>query len=121
MVTGAVPDGLSLVSASGGVCAINGAAFSCNVPEVLANQSKAVVVTLSSAVVGTYSMTAQVTGDVVDGDSTDNTATASVTVAGSSGGGGCALATGEAPFDPVLPTLAALGLIGMGLRCLRRD
>ncbi len=121
VVTGAVPDGLSLVSASGGVCATNGAAFSCTVPEVLVNQSTAVVVTLSSAVVGTYSMTAQVTGEVVDDDSTDNTATASVTVAGSSGGGGCALATGEAPFDPVLPTLAALGLIGMGLRCLRRD
>jgi uncharacterized repeat protein (TIGR01451 family) len=122
VVTGAVPDGLSLVSASGGVCTINGAAFRCDVPEVLANQSKAIVVTLSSDKVGTYSVTAQVTGDVVDGDGTDNAATASVTVAGStSGGGGCALASGKMPFDPVLPTLAALGLIGMGLRRYRRD
>ncbi|MGA9163796.1 MAG: choice-of-anchor Q domain-containing protein [Thiobacillus sp.] len=122
VVTGAVPDGLSLVSASGGVCTINGAAFSCDVPEVLANQSKAIVVTLSSDKVGTYSVTAQVTGDVVDGDGTDNAATASVTVAGStSGGGGCALASGKMPFDPVLPTLAALGLIGLGLRRYRRD
>jgi uncharacterized repeat protein (TIGR01451 family) len=122
VVTGAVPDGLSLVSASGGVCTINGAAFRCDVPEVLANQSKAIVVTLSSDKVGTYSVTAQVTGDVVDGDGTDNAATASVTVAGStSGGGGCALASGKMPFDPVLPTLAALGLIGLGLRRYRRD
>lgn len=38
-----------------------------------------------------------------------------------SGGGGCAVASGGKPFDPVLPALAALGLIGLGLRRLRRD
>ena len=37
------------------------------------------------------------------------------------GGGGCAVAGGDKPFDPVLPALAALGLIGLGLRRLRRD
>lgn len=37
------------------------------------------------------------------------------------GGGGCATASGNAPFDPVLPVLAALGLIGLGLRRLRRN
>jgi hypothetical protein len=39
----------------------------------------------------------------------------------SGGGGGCTLAAGEAPFDPVLPMLAALGLIGFGLRYFRRN
>lgn len=39
----------------------------------------------------------------------------------SSGGGGCTLAAGEAPFDPVLPMLAALGLVGFGLRYFRRN
>lgn len=37
-----------------------------------------------------------------------------------SGGGGCSAATGERPVDPVLPMLAALGLIGWGLRRARR-
>lgn len=40
----------------------------------------------------------------------------------SSGGGdgGCTVASGDTPFDPVLPALAAMGLIGLGLRRLRR-
>ena len=37
-----------------------------------------------------------------------------------SSGGGCTAGTGQAPFDPVLPMLAALGLVGLGLRRLRR-
>lgn len=39
----------------------------------------------------------------------------------SGGGGGCAVASGDKPFDPVLPALAALGLIGLGLRRMRRS
>jgi hypothetical protein len=39
----------------------------------------------------------------------------------SGGGGGCAIGSGNAPFDPVLPMLAALGLIGFGLRHYRRN
>jgi hypothetical protein len=37
------------------------------------------------------------------------------------GGGGCAIGSSEAPFDPALPMLAALGLIGLGLRRFRRS
>lgn len=37
-----------------------------------------------------------------------------------SDGGGCSAVTGERPVDPVLPLLAALGLIGWGLRRARR-
>lgn len=32
------------------------------------------------------------------------------------GGGGCAAAGGNAPFDPLLPVLAVLGLMGLGVR-----
>jgi hypothetical protein len=39
----------------------------------------------------------------------------------SGGGGGCALASGQSPFDPVLPALAALGVAGLGLRRFRRN
>ncbi len=35
---------------------------------------------------------------------------------GSSSGGGCSAASGSLPVDPTLPALAALGLIGLGLR-----
>lgn len=38
----------------------------------------------------------------------------------SGGGGGCAIGDGKSPFDPMLPALAAMGLIGLGLRRLRR-
>lgn len=37
------------------------------------------------------------------------------------GGGGCTAAPGQAPFDPVLPLLAALGLAGWGLRRARHS
>ncbi len=37
------------------------------------------------------------------------------------GGGGCTTAPGEAPFDPMLPLLAAVGLAGLGVRRLRRN
>lgn len=43
-----------------------------------------------------------------------------VPVTSTSDGGGCSAATGERPVDPVLPLLAALGLIGWGLRRARR-
>ncbi len=38
----------------------------------------------------------------------------------SSDGGGCTTGRGNAPFDPTLPALAALGLIGLALRRTRR-
>lgn len=41
-------------------------------------------------------------------------------VSSGGGGGGCAVGSGDKPFDPVLPVLAALGLIGLGLRRLHR-
>lgn len=37
------------------------------------------------------------------------------------GGGGCTTASGNAPIDPMLPLLAALGLAGWGLRRARRS
>jgi hypothetical protein len=38
-----------------------------------------------------------------------------------SGGGGCVATPSGAPFDPVLPLLAAFGLAGLGVRRLRRN
>ena len=41
-------------------------------------------------------------------------------VASTDDGGGCSAATSQRPVDPVLPMLAALGLVGWGLRRARR-
>ena len=120
VLSGSMPDGLTLVGVSGaGLCVINGSAFTCTVPELPASQSRALVFTMGSSAGGTYDLTALVAGDVVDGDITDNTTSAVVaftdtTAPGS--GGGCSTAIGAAPFDPVLPALAVLGLIALGLR-----
>jgi hypothetical protein len=43
------------------------------------------------------------------------------TTSSGGGGGGCTTVTGELPFDPVLPMLAALGLLGLGLRRARSE
>lgn len=46
--------------------------------------------------------------------------TTPTTPVASSDDGGCTTASGQVPVDPVLPMLAALGLIGLGLRRVRR-
>ena len=53
-------------------------------------------------------------------DATTSPATLSAS-SSDGGGGGCAVASGNAPFDPMLPALAALGLAGLGLRRFRRN
>lgn len=119
VLSGTAPAGLTIVSTSEPtLCTVNGTSFSCTVPELLAGQSQAIGVTVGSATAGTYALPAQVAGDVVETDSTDNAATASVTVA-FSGGGGCSASDGQRPLDPVLPALGLLGLLGWGLRRVR--
>ncbi len=63
--------------------------------------------------------TSTTTAQYTSGDVTQSADPAPVVSSGG-GGGGCTMATGGAPIDPVLPALAALGLIGLGVRRLRR-
>jgi uncharacterized repeat protein (TIGR01451 family) len=128
VLTGSVPDGVTLVSVSDvALCSTSGSAFTCTIPEILANASRAITLTVSSAVAGSYTATASVTGDIVDADATDNSVSATITVSApvvvvapddgdDGGGGGCTMGNGRAPFDPTLPLLAGLGLAGLGLR-----
>ena len=119
LLQGVAPNGLTIVALSDpALCSVTGAQFSCTLPELLPGQSRAISLTLASAAAGTYELATQVSGDVLDADTSDNSATATVAVlaATASGGGGCAAAQGLAPFDPLLLALAALGLIGVGVR-----
>lgn len=119
VLSGTAPAGLTIVSTSEPtLCTVTGASFTCTLTELLAGQSQAIGVTVGSATAGTYALPAQVTGDVVETDSTDNAVTATVTVAD---GGGCSAADGQRPVDPVLPALGLLGLLGLAVRRLRRD
>lgn len=119
MLSGTAPSGLTIVGTSEPtLCAISGAIFSCTVPELLAGQSRAISVTVGSATPGSYALPAQVAGDVVETDSTDNAATATLTVV-DNGGGGCSAADVQRPLDPVLPALGLLGLLGWALRRVR--
>lgn len=130
VLTGTAPAGLAMVGTSdAALCSISGAAFTCTVPELLPGQQRAISLTVTSATEGSYPLAVQVSGDVVDADAADNVATAAVTVSAAAAtaevptnnnDGGCTAATGQAPFDPVLPLLAALGLVGLCLRRLRR-
>jgi hypothetical protein len=126
VLTGTVPTGLTVVSTSdASVCTVNGSKFTCTIPEILAGASRAISLTLTSTTSGSYAIAATATGDVVESDTTDNAATANVTVSttavNSGGGGGCTAASDKLPVDPMLPAFAALGLIGWGLRRARRS
>ena len=131
VLTGAVPSGLTLVSISDtALCAINGAAFTCTIPEILANASRTIDIKVSSATAASYSVAASVTGDYIDPDAADNAVTVTVAVtappvvqppvqppssavppAGDDDGGCTVHPSGR--FDPLLPLLLALGMGGL--------
>lgn len=123
VLSGTVPDGLTLVGVSdASLCTFSGFDFSCTIPELSSAQSGAIGITLGSSTAGTYTVSAQLTGDVADVDASDNTTTFAVTVTpavATDGGGGCTTAKQNSPVDPALPLLAILGLVGLGLRRLR--
>jgi len=118
VLSGSVADGLTLESISdAALCVVNGTAFSCTIPEILANASREVTLTVNSATAGSYAMTASVTGDIVDADGSDDTVSATVTVSkpDDDDGGGCTM-NPNARFDGVLLGLLAAAVAGLGLR-----
>lgn len=124
VLTGAAASGLTLLAASDpDLCSIDGAGFTCTIPELLVSQSRAISLTVTSATAGTYDLPTQVSGDVLDADASDNSVTATVAVLAAedtTSGGGCSAAGDRAPFDPLLPVLAVLGFLGWGARRWRR-
>ncbi len=123
VISGSAPSGLTILALSEpALCSINGAQFTCTIPELSPSQSRVISLTLASAIAGTYDLATQVSGDVLDADATDNTATTTVAVLPvAASGGGCAAANGRMPFDPLLPVLAVLGFFGWGVGRWRRS
>lgn len=123
VLSGSAPSGLTILALSEpALCSINGTEFTCTIPELLPGQSRVISLTLASAIAGTYDLATQVSGDVLDADATDNTATTTVAVLPvAASGGGCAAANGRMPFDPLLPVLAVLGFFVWGVRRWRRS
>ncbi len=123
VLSGNTPSGLTILALSEpALCSIHGARFTCTIPALLPAQSRPISLTLTAVTAGTFDLATQVSGDVLDADTTDNTAAATVTVLPAAAtGGGCAAANGRAPFDPLLPVLAVLGFCGWGVRRWRRS
>ena len=81
VLTGTAPAGLTIVGTSEAtLCSVNGAVFTCTLPEILAGGGRAISLNVTSATEGAYALAATVSGDVVETDAADNAATATVTV-----------------------------------------
>jgi hypothetical protein len=132
VLSGTVPAGVTVggISATD-ICTVSGQDFSCTIDEMASGASQSVTLTLNAAAAGGYAVTASVTGYVNDSDAADNTATATLTVTAASdedgddgdndsASFGCAMGSGNAPFDPTLLLLGGLGLAGLSLRRLGR-
>ena len=119
VLTGTAPAGLTITGTSEPtLCSVTGADFTCRLPDLLAGQSQAITVNLTTPEPGSFAFPAQVASDDTDANTTDNIVTAEV-VAVYDEGGGCTAANSPRPLDPVLPALGLLGLIGWGLRRVR--
>lgn len=120
VLTGNLPAGSTLAGATnGGTCTSADGTFTCNWPMLLAGALASGKVTVSATAVGTYTVTATAASALSDVDTADNTATITISVADPGAppqvssaigsGGGCTLAGGDPPVDPLLPLLAVLG------------
>jgi len=94
------------------------------VSNAVAGQSEAQLrSTPDGSKLGALWMEEQTTGDSLTKDVMFASAVpidAPVVTASAGGGGGCTSAGGDVPFDPVLPLIAAAGLVALGLRHHRR-
>jgi len=120
VLSGTAPAGLTITGTSEPtLCSVTGAEFACHLPDLAAGQSRVVTLNVASEEPATYAFPAQVSSEDTDANAADNAVTATV-VAAYDEGGGCSVASGPRPLDPVLPALGLLGLIGWGLRRMRQ-
>lgn len=137
-VTGTLPEGLALLGiGEPSACLVQGTSFRCSLPELGVGQDRTVSITVGTSIEGSYVLNAQTVSLEPDADAADNATSARVLSTtlpseavigeGAEPGepgppahliGGCTMARGQTPFDPVLPLLAALGWLALGLRRL---
>lgn len=132
-LTGTLPDNLRLVGIGDpSACTVQGSTFRCTLPELGVAQSRTVSVTVGAAAEGSYTLSASASSEDLDANAADNASSATILataqavepppgpgtdpIPAADEGGGCTMARGQSPFDPVLPLLAGLGLAGLALR-----
>lgn len=132
-VTGTLPDNLRLIGIGDpSACTVQGSTFRCTLPELGVAQSRTVSVTVGAAAEGSYTLSAGVSSEDLDANAADNASSATILataqavepppgpgtdpIPAADEGGGCTMARGQSPFDPVLPLLAGLGIAGLALR-----
>lgn len=132
-VTGTLPDNLRLVGIGNpSACMVQGATFKCTLPELGPAQSRTVSVAVGATAEGSYTLSAGTSSDDLDANAADNATVATILATAPAvepppapgtdplppddQGGGCTMARGQSPFDPVLPLLAGLGVAGLALR-----
>jgi uncharacterized repeat protein (TIGR01451 family) len=134
VVTGVLPERLQLVGIGDpGACSVQGSRFRCTLAALEASRARALSITLGSTVAGAYTVDAGTTSDEPDADAADNAVSASVLARAplvqptptpspapdaendpdGEAGGGCTMARGPSPVDPVLPLLAVLSVAGL--------
>ena len=134
LLTGSLPSGLVPVGIGDpSACSFRGSAFSCSIAEIAAGQSQTVSMTVSSVTEGSYIVTANVSSEDLDANTVDNSMATTLSATApvpepvpvptpapvsqqDQGGGGCTTARAGTPFDPSLPLLAGLGVLGLALR-----
>lgn len=132
VLSGNLPAGFTVADvSSGGTCTPGTGTFTCTWPMLLAGSTATARLAVSATAIGDFSVAATVSSALPDVDTADNSATVSVflpapaappqvsTETTGSGSGGCTLASGTRPVDPLLPLLAALGAASLLLRRVR--
>lgn len=113
-VSGVLPSIISFVQGVG--CAETNGTVTCAVDDIAVDGTASVIFEVKADEVGTAEVTVSATQDQIDSDPSDNSATASITITSSSGGGGFCSYQPNGRFDPVLPGLLLAAMAYLGLR-----
>ena len=113
-----LPTGLSFESPDiGSDCSASGQIVTCSMPSLAVGASRRETFEVLDEATGLHTITAAVASELNDPVPANDTSSA--TIATSTGGGGCAFRP-NSPFDPTLPAIVFLGILGLIVRSRRQ-
>ena len=117
-----LPTGLKFGLANNGTdCTASGQTVTCSLPGLAVGASETPGFTVTDSAAGLFTVTATVSSELNDPVPDNNKASAGIgTFSGGGGGGGCSYHPGS-PFDPTLPAIVILGILGLATRRRLRD